>query len=416
MINKLSIWEDDTELSWYRQVADNQLPAKYLLARRLHVPPDFKELLTEDLWELHHTLSSQQVALRKRIRANPEEFTELKKERPNLLDLNVELVNRMLISCNFCRWNCKVDRTVSENSIPEGHKLGACQLSRESRVGSYFHHRGEELLYRGKMGSGTIFFTSCNMRCVFCQNGNISQDKLNGLPTTPQELAAIMWLLRMEGCHNINLVGGNPTIHLHTILESIGYLQIQGPPMDVIKSVRRIQSDVFLNYPINSTYATYHPTGEFNAPILWNDNFFMSEETMQLLRTVVDIWLPDFKFGPEKKCATTMSRTPWYWDTIRRNLSLIHKWGEDFTIRHLVMPNHVDCCTRPILEWLSEEMSEVQVNIMDQYHPDSFTDPTSTKYNSRYEEISRGLYQSEWNTALRYADELGIRYKTISDE
>ena len=94
------------------------------------------------------------------------------------MDLNVELVNPMLAHCNFCRWNCQVDRSVqtvgAASGVAKTKKHGTCQLESTSKVSNYFHHRGEGLVFRGIMGSGTIFFTSCNMRCTFCQNGDIS--------------------------------------------------------------------------------------------------------------------------------------------------------------------------------------------------------------------------------------------------
>jgi hypothetical protein len=87
-------------------------------------------------------------------------------EGPSLLELCRELAYRMLAHCNFCPWNCRVDRSA-------GAKFGACKLASASRVSSHFHHTGEELFYRGTEGSGTIFFTSCNMRCAFCQNARV---------------------------------------------------------------------------------------------------------------------------------------------------------------------------------------------------------------------------------------------------
>ena len=97
----------------------------------------------------------------------------------------------------------------------------------------------------------------------------------------------------------------------------------------------------------------------------------MSKETMLVLRSLIDVWLPDFKFGPGK-CALDISRTPWYWDTVTKNLMLIHEWGEDLVIRHLIMPNHVECCTKPVLDWIAMNMPEVPVNIMDQYYPEIY--------------------------------------------
>jgi putative pyruvate formate lyase activating enzyme len=98
------------------------------------------------------------------------------------------------------------------------------------------------------------------------------------------------------------------------------------------------------------------------------------------------------------------------------NMKMIHDWGEDFTIRHLVMPNHVECCTRPVLEWIAETMPEVPVNIMDQYHPDNFCDPRSPKYDKKYEELSCRPTSREIMQAFRYAKELGLHFESISFE
>lgn len=411
MIANLPVWSDHPDnLTWYRQVADNRKPAKYLMAHRISVPDDLEQKSTDELWQIHEQATEDLLELQHQIINETTHLKDHSRRSPSLLDLNVVLVNRMLTSCTFCQWECEVDR--SGIDLDPDNKTGACQLGEESRVGSFFHHRGEELIYRGHNGSGTIFFTSCNMRCQFCQNGNISQDKYNGSTTSPEELAAMAWLLRMEGCHNINYVGGDPTIHLHTIIRSIPLLKRKGPSLEMIKKIQRVKSDHFVRYAVDESNGLYEE--EFNVPLLWNANFFMSEETMKILRTVIDIWLPDFKFGLDKKCATRLSRTPWYWDTITRNLKTIYDWNEDFTIRHLVMPNHVDCCTKPILEWIADNVPGTQVNIMDQYHPDSFTNPITEKYNPRYEDISRRLNQEEFDMALTTARNLGLDFKSIS--
>src|SRR5262249_22214147 len=91
---------------------------------------------------------------------------------------------------------------IATSTASQVAKFGACKLASASRVSSYFHHTGEELFFRGTEGSGTIFFTSCNMRCAFCQNGDISTDKDNGEESNPRTLAAMAWTLRREGCHN----------------------------------------------------------------------------------------------------------------------------------------------------------------------------------------------------------------------
>jgi putative pyruvate formate lyase activating enzyme len=141
----------------------------------------------------------------------------------------------------------------------------------------------------------------------------------------------------------------------------------------------------------------------------------MSAPAMKLLRLLMDAWLPDFKFGPGK-CAVTLARTPWYWETVTGNLKLIHEWGEDFTIRHLVMPDHVDCCTKPVLDWIARTMPEVSVNIMDQYRPDNFCDPRSPNYDKKYGAIARRPFAQEILAAFRYAKQLGLRFETLSYE
>jgi putative pyruvate formate lyase activating enzyme len=115
----------------------------------------------------------------------------------------------------------------------------------------------------------------------------------------------MMWELRVEGCHNINLVGGEPTMHLHTIIEAITYLDSIKPTSDELQYIWSVKSDYFFSYRRDLSEATYQ--GMLNAPILWNSNMFMSLETLSILREVVDIWLPDFKFGNDK-CSIRLAR------------------------------------------------------------------------------------------------------------
>lgn len=318
------------------------------------------------------------------------------------------MARRSLEACDFCAWDCGVDRAAET-------KFGTCKLGNASRVSTFFHHQGEELIYRGRQGSGTIFFTSCNMRCVFCQNGDISTDKDNGQPVDALTLAAMAWMLRREGCHNINWVGGDPTIHLHTILEAIrilGHKMDQPDRFDLAEAVR-VKADPVHRGPRDPILSSHR--GLFNVPMLWNSNFIMSKAAMTLLRPVIDIWLPDFKFGPGP-CAKELARTPWYWEVVTRNLATVHAWGEPFTIRHLVMPNHVDCCTRPVLEWVAENLPGAPVNVMAQYHPDTFTDPRNPGYRDKYEPLARRPLRRELEESYRIARDLGIAFEAITFE
>src|SRR5262245_49943495 len=155
--------------------------------------------------------------------------------------------------------------------------------------------------------------------------------------------------------------------------------------------------------------------GKFNAPMLWNSNFFMTLESMKILRILTDVWLPDFKFGPGR-CAMTLAKTPWYWETVTRNIALIEEWGQDFSIRHLVMPNHVECCTYPVLEWIAERVPAAPVNVMAQFHPDNFCDSASAKYRDKYVEIARRPSRGELNNSWRRARELGLKFETTTFE
>jgi putative pyruvate formate lyase activating enzyme len=403
------------------------MPAKYLISKSISCNiTDLRLASEEELWEEHRNLMERFLETWKGVRSGEVDIiSDLSwQQKTSLMDLNVELVKRMLTHCNFCHWNCQVDRSVQKDGARKVNKHGTCQLESTSKVSSYFHHRGEELVFRGNMGSGTIFFTSCNMRCSFCQNGDISMDKDNGIPITPNLLALMIWQLRMEGCHNTNWVGGDPTIHLHTIVQAISILDSFKMPninknknkeedLNYIKAVKA-DNNYLSTWHMNSEYAFYQKH-LFNSPQLWNSNFFMSKETMRILRSLMDAWLPDFKFGPGK-CALDLSRTPWYWDTVTNNLRLIHEWGEDFAIRHLIMPNHVECCTKPVLDWIARNMPEVPINIMDQYYPDNLCDSSSSKYRERYSEISRPPTEEEIIRSYQYAKDLGLNFETLSFE
>ena len=143
--------------------------------------------------------------------------------------------------------------------------------------------------------------------------------------------------------------------------------------------------------------------------------FFMTSESMKILRLLTDVWLPDFKFGPGR-CAMTLAKTPWYWETVTSNIALIAEWGEDFSIRHLVMPNHVECCTYPVLDWIAEHTPTTPVNVMAQFHPDNFCDPGSSKYRDKYTEIARRPTSSELNASWNRARELGLEFEMTTFE
>ena len=407
--DRLWVWDDPAHadaLDWYRAVATNARPAKFRIAATIAAAVDLEDAPEDALWAELDRLTPTFVARWQAIRDAGAPLGG-RATSPTLLDLCAALGRRMLAHCNFCRWDCGVDRTA-------GGKLGACKLGAPSRVSSWFHHPGEELVYRGTEGSGTVFFTSCNMHCAFCQNGDISTDKDNGAVVSARNLVAMAWLLRVEGCHNVNWVGGDPTIHLHTILDAIALLATGfAPEKSDLAGALATKADRGHWYDAAADNAAYD--GAFNAPMLWNSNFYMTEQAMRLLRLVVDVWLPDFKFGDGRR-AITLARTPRYWETVTQNLALVHRWGEDLTIRHLAMPNHVECCTYPVLDWIAANLPDVPVNVMDQYHPDNFCDPVSAKYQQKYEAIARCPSHREIDQAYRRAAVLGLAYAPVTHE
>ena len=346
-------------LSWYYEVMVDLKPAKYRICKR--VPCDVNlSASVEELWDAHRKASEEFSKAWRDVASGRLSLEELETPKTSLLDVKVELVKRMLKSCVFCERRCGVDREAGEK--------GFCQLDATTRVSSFFHHYGEEAPL---VPSGTIFFTSCSFKCVYCQNWDISNDPYNGVEVTPKQLASIATRLRREGCRNINYVGGNPDQSMHTIVESLKYMDI-------------------------------------NVPILWNSNAYASSEAMEILRDLVDIWLPDFKYGNDS-CAERLSLVPRYFKVVTRNLKVMHESG-DIIVRHLVLPNHLECCTEPILRWLASNCPRCLVNIMEQYRPEHEV----LRRPQLYPDIRRRPSMDEMKRAYSLAEELGIVYEPVS--
>lgn len=373
----VSIWRDpevNSRLFWYRQVMIRRLPPKFMLCAAIPAGLSL-EATEEELWSKHGKLSTQLSERVTNLAKDPsQEAKPVKALHPNFLDLKSELVDRMLRHCNFCEWNCNVNRA-------EG-RIGFCRLDKTTFVDSYFHHHGEESPLIGvesQGGSGTIFFESCNSRCTFCQNSSISQPKtipgVAGEAVAPIRLAEIADQLAWEGAGNINYVGGEPTVDLHTIINSLNYMT---------------QS----------------------VPLVWNSNMYCTMEAMSILADIVDLWLPDFKFW-EDECAKRLmlvGSKASYPDVVKRNHIFAAEHGS-MIIRHLVMPNHVECCTKPILHFISDTVgSKCLVNIMSQYYPANMV----TRDPRRYAEIARRPTSDELEEAFGYAQSLGIEFQQIS--
>jgi putative pyruvate formate lyase activating enzyme len=267
--------------------------------------------------------------------------------KQSLLDFKIELASRIFKSCCFCERRCGVDRTI---------KYGNCKVM-QPRLSSEFLHVGEEPVL---VPSHTIFFSGCTFHCVFCQNWDISQ-LISGSYMEPTTLVEIINKRKSQGSRNVNWVGGDPTPNLLYIL------QVLNACCD-------------------------------NIPQVWNSNMYCSTETMKLLNGIIDLYLTDFKYGNDK-CAKRLSLVDNYLEIVKRNHKIAYE-NAVMIIRHLVMPNHLECCSKPILDWIAENLPNSVVNIMGQYRPE---------YRAcNYKEISRNIWIDEVLQIKDYADKLGI--------
>ncbi|AAL64017.1 pyruvate formate-lyase activating enzyme homolog [Pyrobaculum aerophilum str. IM2] len=362
----VAIWQEPVvreRLRWYYSVMRDTAPAKFHIAARVEAPHDYASMDDSSLWKLHDELGRAFDEEWRRQKERPDiSLTRRELPKASFLDVKIELAKRQLKRCMLCERRCGVDRY---------SKKGACLLDAKPRVASFFHHLGEEAPL---VPSGTVFFSGCNFRCVYCQNWDISQFSESGIEVTAEALAAIQAKLREEGARNINWVGGEPTPNIPYILESLRILARRG----------------------------------VNVPQLWNSNMYLTPEGLALILHVIDIWLPDFKYGNDAH-ALRYSVAPRCWEVTTRNFSVICKRREDIIVRHLVLPGHVECCTKPVLRWLAENCNHALVNIMDQYRPEYLVE----KLN-RYREIKRRVSEEEMEEAYRYADSLGLTWREIT--
>ncbi|GMR11682.1 MAG: radical SAM protein [Anaerolineae bacterium] len=273
-----------------------------------------------------------------------------------------------LSHCLVCPRDCGVDRMAD--------KTAACKTGRYARVSSYFPHFGEEDCLRGGNGSGTIFFSMCNLRCVFCQNYDISQAG-EGEETGPEQLAEMMLELQAMGCHNINFV--TPEHVVPEILEAL--------PLAV--------------------------EGGLQLPLVYNTSAYDSMDSLGLLDGIVDIYMPDFKLWDERLSLRYLLAKD-YASAAGRAIREMHrqvgplKLDENgvakrgVLVRHLVMPGKI-AGTEHIMRFLAEEVSpDTYVNVMEQYRP------AGRVGSEKFEEINRRVTGNEFQLALDQAQAAGL--------
>ncbi|MBS7619527.1 radical SAM protein [Candidatus Bathyarchaeota archaeon] len=324
--------------------------AKFLISRSIGVDFDYTSS-DEELWRIHSKRLEEYPKIEYEFDEGLSKLEEVERGR-SFLDLKIELARRMMKSCHFCVRRCGVDRL-------EGQK-GYCRCGTELNVSSFFAHMGEE---PELVPSGTVFTCGCSMRCILCQNWEISQWKESGTTYSPREMVRVVTSLKNNGCRNLNMVGGDPTPYCWQWLQVMRGLDV-------------------------------------NIATVWNSNSYYSQETAELLAGFVDLYLLDFKYGSNKH-AEEISDAPMYWEAATRNHLMAKRQGE-LIIRVLVLPGHNDCCTRPILRWIAENLGvDTRVNLMFQYRPEwrAYERP----------ELRRRLSKEEMEEALQIAKDSGLR-------
>lgn len=275
---------------------------------------------------------------------------------------NIKQAYELLEQCNLCPRKCGVNRIKDEK--------GFCRIGKNAIVSSYGPHFGEEAPLVGRYGSGTIFFAGCNLRCIFCQNFDISHPCESDYEkeSTPSHIAEIMLHLQNIGCHNINFV--TPTHVTPQIMEAIHLARNKG----------------------------------LTIPIVYNCGGYESVETLNLLEGFIDIYMPDAKYN-NSQWAKKLSSAEDYPKIMKSAIKKMHEQVGDLVIknslatkgllvRHLVMPNNV-ADSKKIIDFLKNDISpNTYINVMEQYRP---------LFNaSKYSEINRPITTNEFYEIYNY--------------
>ena len=291
----------------------------------------------------------------------------LKLHRSGELKKRAEELWSIMKNCKLCPRKCETNRL-------DGNK-GFCQASSQLEISAYHPHFGEEKTLVGKGGSGTIFFTNCALRCVFCINWGISQGG-EGRPRSIEELAQMMLSLQRMGCHNINLV--TPDHYVPHILLAVDIAAGKG----------------------------------LRLPLVYNTCGWMNLETARKLDGIIDIYLPDFKYSGGKMAAKYSSGAENYPEAAKAALLEMNRqvgvakpardglMYRGLMIRHLVMPNNV-AGTKEVIEWIAQNLPKnTYLNIMAQYRP---------MYKAfEYPRIARRITLKEYDQAVKWAKKAGL--------
>ncbi|MCX8190121.1 MAG: radical SAM protein [Candidatus Diapherotrites archaeon] len=273
-------------------------------------------------------------------------------KKSRLLSKKIKEAEYSLQSCELCERKCRANRAKEE--------LGYCGCDTKAKIFGAFAHYGEE---PELVPSATLFFSGCTMHCVYCQNAPDSVTPSMGELWNERKIATWIESMHNSGCKNVNFVGGDPTPYVYNILKALSYCKAK-------------------------------------TPVVWNSNAYYSKKTADLLKGIVDVYLLDFRYFNDE-CALKYSKAPNYVEAAKRNFLDAYNDAE-VLVRLLVMPSHIECCAKPILDWLAKNLSkDVRINILNQYWP---------AYKAHnYNEINRRLDHKEICEVLNYAKKIGLK-------
>ena len=252
--------------------------------------------------------------------------------------------------CELCEHRCGVNRSKGER--------GPCHAGIEARV---FRHRVECGEEPELVPSHLFYLSGCDLRCAFCIAEANAFDPSRGRLLTAEFFSQAVAWGQSRGARNVQWVGGEPTIHIPSILDAM------------------------------STCAAL-------PAIVWKSDFYGTPQAFELLADVVTVYVADFKFGNDD-CATRIARVPDYVSVITRNLRIAAAQA-DLIVRHLVLPGHLDCCFRPIVDWLRAEMPHVKFSVREGYQPHWQA--------RRHTELAAPLSRAEGDLARQIAREAGL--------
>lgn len=269
------------------------------------------------------------------------------------IDQVVAAAKMHLADCTLCPHLCGEARATAK---------GKCRVGPTSYIASEMMHMGEEELLRP---AHAIFFSGCTATCHFCTAARFAFQPTYGVAPTPVQLAKRILQRQAEGARSLCFIGGDPAPHIPFILETLAEI-----------GTRR------------------------TIPTVFNSNFYLTDAALGLLRGSIDIYLPDLKFGPGdngKACGERIGGMPNYWPIVTHCIERVWQAGERVVVRHLLMPGHFDCCTRPILHWLAQHPG-IEVSLLTQYLA-----PATARA-----ELAAPLAQSDIDAAFALAHDLGL--------